>query len=96
MPRWMHSLDEIAAPRAFLAALAYAFTQPQDARVRRTGTLTILEASLGARAEWAMLALFVLLSSLTVSAPVAFRRGRSAASRRSLAITRRWLGDNAP
>ena len=93
-PAWMRSLDNITAPRAFLMAAAYALFNPKTVAFVVAGALTIVDASLGAAAEWAALALFVVLASLTVTAPVAFAVLAPQSSAESLVSARRWLSDN--
>ena len=75
-------------------AAAYALFNPKTVAFVVAGALTIVDASLGAAAEWAALALFVVLASLTVTAPVAFAVLAPQSSAESLVSARRWLSDN--
>jgi len=93
-PAWIRSLDDIAAPRAFLIAAAYAALNPKTVALVIAGALTIIEASLGVAAEWAVLVFFVLIASLTVTVPVAFAFVAPERSAESLVSARRWLSDN--
>ncbi len=94
LPGWMRRLHDISAPRAFVAALAYAALNPKTIAFIAAGVLAILAASFSTQTEWAALVVFVLLSSSSVTAPVV---GAVLFPRRSagaLAFAERWLGDN--
>ncbi len=95
LPSWMSRLYDISAPRAFIAAAAFAALNPKTIAFNAAGVLAILAASFRAETEWAALLVFVLLSSLSVTAPVI---GAVLFPRRSaglLALAERWLGDNS-
>ena len=93
-PRWMRSLTDLSAPRAFWVATAYASLNPKTLVFVVAGVLTILETSLRVPAEWIALVLFVLLASLSVTTPVVLAVLAPRRSAGSLASARRWLGDN--
>ena len=95
LPGWMRRLYDISAPRAFLAAMAYASLNPKTIAFNAAGVLAILGASLRPETEWTALVVFVLLSSLTVTAPVAFALLAPRRSTEVLAFAERWLGDNS-
>jgi hypothetical protein len=95
LPGWMSRLYDISAPRAFLAAAAFAALNPKTIAFNAAGVLAILTASFRVKTEWAALFVFVWLSSLSVTVPVI---GAVLLPRRSawvLAIAQRWLRDNS-
>jgi hypothetical protein len=75
-------------------AAAYASFNPKTMAFIVAGALTIIDIPIGVAAEWTVLVLFVLLSSLTVAAPVAYAALAPQRSRESLSSARRWLGNN--
>lgn len=93
-PGWMQRLQDISVPRAFLVAFAYASLNPKTIAFGAAGVLAILEASLGATMEWIALGVFVILSSLTVTGPIALAVLVPRRSTRALAVASRWLGDH--
>ena len=93
-PRWMRSLTGLSSARAFLAAAAYASLNPKTLAFIVAGVLTILGASLSVTAEWVTLLLFVVLSSLSVTAPIAIAVIAPERSADALSAARLWLGDN--
>jgi hypothetical protein len=95
LPGWMSRLYGVSAPRAFVAAAAYAALNPKTIAFVAAGVLTILGASVRMEFEWAALVVFALLSSLSVTAPVAFAVLAPRRSERMLAFAERWLGDNS-
>ena len=95
LPGWMQRLHDVPAPRAFLAAFAYASLNPKTIAFNAAGVLAILGASLGVRWEWAALVVLVVLSSMTVTVPVALAVLAPRRSAQVLAFANRWLGDNS-
>jgi hypothetical protein len=95
LPGWMSRLYNISAPRAFLAAAMYAALNPKTIAFNAAGVVAILGASLAVESEWAALVAFVLLASLSVTAPVAFSVFAPRRSAEVLALAERWLGDNS-
>jgi threonine/homoserine/homoserine lactone efflux protein len=95
LPGWMTRLYNISAPRAFLAAAMYAALNPKTIAFNAAGVVTILGASLAVESEWAALVAFILVASLSVTAPVAFAVFAPRRSADVLALAERWLGDNS-
>ncbi len=93
-PGWMRWLQDIPAPRAVLVAVAYASLNPKTVAFGAAGVVAILGASLGAATTWVALGLFVALSSLTVTVPIAFAVFFPHRSTQPLASAERWLGDH--
>jgi threonine/homoserine/homoserine lactone efflux protein len=95
LPGWMSRLYNISASRAFLAAALFAALNPKTIAFNAAGVLAIIGASLTVETEWAALVAFVLLASLSVTAPVAFSVFAPRRSEEVLALAERWLGDNS-
>ncbi|MDY0087507.1 MAG: GAP family protein [Coriobacteriia bacterium] len=93
-PVWMRRLHGISAARAFLLAVAYASLNPKTVAFGAAGVVAILGASLGATTTGILLGMFIVLSSLTVTAPVAFAVLAPQRSTQALASGERWLGDH--
>ncbi len=95
VPGWMSSLTGLSSPRAFVVAAAYASLNPKSLAFVVAGVLTILGASLGMAAEWVMLLLFVVIASLSVTAPVALTVLAPRRFAGPLASAELWLSRNA-
>jgi len=95
MPGWMSRLYDVSASRAFLVAAMYAALNPKTIAFNVAGVVTILGASLAVETEWAALLAFVLLASLSVTAPVASSVFAPRRSADVLALAERWLVDNS-
>ncbi|NTU72047.1 MAG: hypothetical protein HGB10_09555 [Coriobacteriia bacterium] len=94
MPRWMRSLSELSAPRAFLAAAAYASLNPKTLAFVIAGVLAILGGSTSIALEWLVLVVFLATASLSVTLPVAVAVVAPDRSADGLAAARIWLGQN--
>ncbi len=95
MPGWMRRVSSLSAPQDFMAAVAYAALNPKTIAFNAAGVLAILSAPFTVQAEWTVLVAFVLVASLSVTAPVV---GAVIFPRRSagaLAFAERWLGENS-
>jgi threonine/homoserine/homoserine lactone efflux protein len=95
LPGWMSKLSEISAPRAFIAAAAYASLNPKTIAFNAAGVLAILDAPFRVEAEWTALVVFALVASLSVTAPVIFAVLAPRRSAGALAFAERWLGENS-
>ncbi len=91
MPRWMRSLTGLSSARTFLVAAAYASLNPKTLAFVVAGVLTILGASYGLAVEWITLLLFIILASLSVTAPIALAVIAPHRSADSLVAARLWL-----
>jgi len=95
LPGWMSRLSNISAPRAFLAAAMYAALNPKTIALNAAGVVAILGASLAIETEWTALVAFMLVASLSVTAPVVFSVFAPRRSAEVLALAERWLGENS-
>lgn len=91
MPGWMRSMAGLSGAKAFAASAGFAAFNPKTLAINAAGVMSIVEAPLSASAEWATLALFVALSSVTVALPVLYYLVAPQHSQRSLDATKRWL-----
>jgi hypothetical protein len=95
LPRWMSWLYDLSAPSAFLAAAAFAALNPKTIAFNAAGVFAILAASFRTETEWTALVVFVVLSSLSVTAPVIIAVLFPRRSSGVLALAESWLGDNS-
>ncbi len=94
MPGWMRSLAEFSAAKCFVTAALFSGLNPKTLALNVAGVALIVEAQLSVATEWAALAVFVVLSSVTVAAPVAYYLVAPEGSKRALDASKRWLVAN--
>lgn len=95
MPTWMRSLADFSAGKAFATAALFAGLNPKTLALNVAGVLMIVEAQLTISAQWVALALFVVVSSVTLALPVAYYLVSPGRAGATLAATRRWLIANS-
>ena len=71
-PKWMQSIDAFTAVKAFGIAALLSGVNPKNLALNAAGVLTIMQGGLDPAGEWTAFAVFVLLASLTVVAPVLY------------------------
>jgi threonine/homoserine/homoserine lactone efflux protein len=72
MPKWMATIDAISAGKAFGLAVLLAGVNPKNLALTLAAALAIAQAGSGGAAPWITLAVFVILGSVTVAAPVLY------------------------
>ena len=72
MPKWMQSIDAFTAGKSFGMAALLSGVNPKNLVLNAAGVLVIMQGGLEPAEEWVALAVFVLLASVTVVAPVAY------------------------
>jgi threonine/homoserine/homoserine lactone efflux protein len=90
-PKWMASVDAFAPWKAFLLAILLSGVNPKNLALDIAGVTTIAQADLTQAAEWLWLAVFVVLASLTVVAPVAYYLVAGARAEGTLTAMKTWL-----
>lgn len=91
MPKWMRSIDDFSAGKAFLVAALLSGVNPKNLALNVSGVVLIAQAQLPDSTEWAVLALFILLASLTVAIPVIYYLMAPERSKSALDAMKRWL-----
>lgn len=72
MPKWMATIDAFGAGKSFALAAFLSGLNPKNLALNAAGVVVITQGGLAPSGEWIAFAIFVLLSSLTVIAPVAY------------------------
>jgi hypothetical protein len=72
MPRWMRTIDDFSAGKAFGVAALLSGVNPKNLALNAAGVLVITQAGMSSTQEWTTLIVFVVLSSLTVALPVLY------------------------
>jgi threonine/homoserine/homoserine lactone efflux protein len=91
LPRWMADIDELTPAKAFTLALALSSVNPKNL-ILGLGAMTSL-ATLGAPTDEVAVGIiaFVVVSSITVAAAVAYRLLGGESAQRSLSAMQVWL-----
>jgi hypothetical protein len=90
-PKWMQSIDTFTAPKSFGTAAVLSGVNPKNLALNAAGVMTIAQGGLAPAGEWIALAVFVLLASLTVIAPVAYYLVAGKRADATLDSMKKWL-----
>ena len=91
LPRWMTAVDAFAWPKAPGAGLVLSAANPKNLLLAIAGATVIAQAGLSGGQEAASLAIFVLIGTIGVAAPVVLHFALGARSRALLDRLRAWL-----
>ena len=91
VPKWMASIDEFAPWKALGLGVLLSGVNPKNLALNVAGVTVIAQADLPDASEWLAFAVFVLLASLTVIAPVAYYVVAGARAEATLAALKTWL-----
>jgi len=94
MPKWMASIDKITAGRAFGLSALLAGVNPKNLGLTLAAALSIAQAGLSGAQPWIALAVFVILASLTVAAPVLYYLFAGQSAEKMLNSWKAWLVAN--
>jgi len=94
MPRWMATIDTFTAGKAFGLAALLAGVNPKNLALTLSAALSIAQAGLSGAAPWIVLAVFVILGSLTVAAPVLYYLFAGQSAEKMLSGWKAWLVAN--
>jgi hypothetical protein len=72
VPKWMRSIDAFTAGKSFGIAAILSGVNPKNLALNAAGVVVITQGGLESAGEWIAFAVFVLLASVTVIAPVAY------------------------
>lgn len=94
MPKWMAGIDALAPGRAFLLGVLLAGVNPKNLALTLAAAAGL--AQLGATGSDAIVAMvvFVLVASVTIAGPVAYRLLGGDTARAKLDELREWLGEH--
>ena len=90
----MATIDTFTAGKAFGLAALLAGVNPKNLALTLSAALSIAQAGLSGAAPWIVLAVFVILGSLTVAAPVLYYLFAGQSAEKVLASWKAWLVTN--
>ncbi len=91
VPKWMTSIDEFTAGKAFGVAVVLSGVNPKNLALNAAGMVVIMQGGLDPTKEWIALGVFVFVASLTVMAPVAYYLIAGDRADATLDSTKTWL-----
>ncbi len=94
MPKWMATIDEFTAGRAFGLSALLAGVNPKNLALTLAAALSIAQAGLSGAGPWIALAVFVILASLTVAVPVLYYLFAGQSAEKTLTSWKVWLVAN--
>jgi hypothetical protein len=94
MPPWMATIDSFTSGKSFSIAALLAGVNPKNLGLTLAAALTIAEGNLSGAQPWIALAVFVILASLTVAAPVLYYLAAGASAEKTLTGWKTWLTAN--
>ena len=94
MPRWMQFVNSFTPRRAFGLALLLSAVNPKNLVLTLAAALAIAQSALGGVASAIALALFVVIASMSVAAPVALYLISGEGAVRTLNGWKEWLTEN--
>ena len=94
MPKWMASIDQFTPGKAFGFAALLAGVNPKNLGLTLAAALSIAEANVSGAESWIMLAVFVIIASLTVAVPVLYYLFAGKSAEKTLTSWKAWLAAN--
>jgi threonine/homoserine/homoserine lactone efflux protein len=94
LPKWMKAIDHFTAVRSGAIAFALSAVNPKNLLLTVGAAAAIAQTGIPAGEQAAALAVFVVLGTLGVGAPVAIYFGLGARSERVLGELRDWMARN--
>jgi hypothetical protein len=94
MPKWMATIDSFTAGRALGLSALLAGVNPKNLALAVAAALSIAQAGLSGAQPWIALAVFVLVASLSVSAPVLYYLIAGQSAEKTLNTWKAWLTAN--
>lgn len=94
MPGWMRAIDSFRAPKAAGLAVLLSAVNPKNLLLVVAAATSIAQTGAGAGPQAAALAVFVLIGSLGIGAPVAIYFAMGEHSKRILGDLRGWMAHN--
>ena len=94
MPKWLHSVDSVTPMRALGLALLLSAVNPKNLTLTLAAALAIAQSTLGSVQSVIALALFVVIASVSVAAPVILFLILGPRAAHTLYELRVWLTQN--
>jgi threonine/homoserine/homoserine lactone efflux protein len=91
MPGWMRPIVGFSTAQAFGVSAAFAAFNPKTLAINLASVMVIIDAGLPAAGEWVALVLFVVMSSITVAAPIIYHFVAPRNSQAVLESLKNWL-----
>lgn len=94
MPKWLHSVDSLTPIRALGLALLLSAVNPKNLTLTLAASLAIAQSTIGSVQSVVALALFVVIASVSVAAPVILFLVLGPRAAHTLDELRIWLTEN--
>ena len=94
MPKWMATIDQFTAGKAFGLSALLAGVNPKNLALTLAAALSIAQAGLSGAQPWIVLAGFVIIASLTVAVPVLYYLFAGQSAEKALNTWKAWLVAN--
>jgi len=94
MPKWMATIDKFTPGKAFGFAALLAGVNPKNLGLTLAAALSIAQANLSGAQAWIVLAVFVIIASLTVAVPVLYYLFAGQSAEKTLTSWKAWLVAN--
>ncbi len=94
MPKWMAAIDTFTTGKAFGFAALLAGANPKNLVLTLTAALSIAQANLSGAQPWIVLAVFVIIASVTVAVPVLYYLFAGQSAEKTLTSWKAWLVAN--
>jgi len=91
MPAWMETIDSFTAAKAFGLAALLAGVNPKNLALTLAAALSIAESGSSGAQSWIILAVFVIIASLTVAVPVLYYLFAGQSADKMLNSWKAWL-----
>ncbi len=93
-PKWMSAIDDFTAAKSFGVAIVLSAANPKNLGLTIAAASSIAAASLSSGQEVAVLAIFLLIASVTVAGPVIYYALARERAQRGLDSLKTWLIEN--
>jgi heme/copper-type cytochrome/quinol oxidase subunit 4 len=94
MPKWMATIDKFTPGKAFGIAVLLAGVNPKNLGLTLAAALSIAQANLSGAQPWIILAIFVIIASLSVAVPVLYYLFAGQSAEKTLNSWKVWLVAN--
>ena len=94
MPKWMEAIDSITPVKALGLGLVLSAVNPKNLIITASAAATIAQSGLSSGDAAIVIAVFVLLGSLSIAVPVVYALFGGESARHTLDGWKTWLGQN--
>jgi hypothetical protein len=94
LPPWMSTLDTFSAGKSFGFAALLGGVNPKNLGLTLAAAMSISQGGLSGAQPWIVLAVFVVLASISVASPVLYYLAAGASAEKNLNSVKAWLTAN--